>query len=213
MPTSSDDAEIHAIQAIVSSLEPLDPDARSRVLAYAFARLGLDSAPALASRAPTPGEPVALPPDAPPQPVCTQDIRTLHDEKQPRSANEMAAVVAYYLAEVAPTDERKEYVTTSDVQKYFKQAKHPLPRVPGQTLKNAAAAGYLDSAGSGRYRLNPVGHNLVAHSLPREGTGQPARPTKRTRTKPDAKKSTGARKTTSRSSSRAPKSAAGRKGK
>jgi len=42
----------------------------------------------------------------------------------------MAAVVAYYLSEVAPPDERRPEVATEDLEKYFKQAGHPLPGVP-----------------------------------------------------------------------------------
>jgi hypothetical protein len=32
---------------------------------------------------------------------------------------------------------------------------------------NAKNAGYFESAGGGRYKLNTVGYNLVAHNLPR----------------------------------------------
>jgi hypothetical protein len=39
----------------------------------------------------------------------------------------MAAVVAYYLSEAAPQDERKEAVTTADIAKYFKQANYRVP--------------------------------------------------------------------------------------
>jgi hypothetical protein len=95
------------------------------------------------------------------------DIRTLREEKQPSSANEMAALVAYYVAEVATGEARQESVTASDLKKYFKQANYPLPKNLGQTLRNAAAAGYLEKAERGSYSLNPVGYNLVAHSLPR----------------------------------------------
>lgn len=34
-------------------------------------------------------------------------IKTLKDQKKPRSANEMAAVVAYYLKNMAPRTKRK----------------------------------------------------------------------------------------------------------
>ena len=79
----------------------------------------------------------------------------------------MAALVAYYLSELAPEAEQKEEITAADLEKYFKQAAFKLPRSMQQTLPNAAAAGYFDGAGSGRYRLNPVGYNLVVHGLPR----------------------------------------------
>ena len=82
----------------------------------------------------------------------------------------MAALVAHYLAELAPLEDRKDTIDTSDVTNYSKQAGYPLPQRPKQTLPNARAAGYFDLAGSGKYRLNPVGHNLVVHGLPRAGS-------------------------------------------
>jgi hypothetical protein len=41
------------------------------------------------------------------------------------------------------------------------------------TLTNAKNAGYLDSAGSGKFKLSSVGENLVAITLP--GDGGPGR--------------------------------------
>ncbi len=110
-------------------------------------------------------------------------IRQFKEEKAPRSANEMAAVVAYYLANIAQPSDRKETINQKDVETYFKIAGFPLPRHVRQTLPNARNAGYFDFVGDGEYRLNAVGHNLVAHSLPRSPgqerrsrpSGKPAR--------------------------------------
>jgi hypothetical protein len=79
----------------------------------------------------------------------------------------MAALVAYYLSEMAPEGERKDAINASDLERYFKQAGFKLPKAISQALPNAAAAGYFDSTGNGLYRLNPVGYNLVVHGLPR----------------------------------------------
>ena len=79
----------------------------------------------------------------------------------------MAAVVAYYLSELAPPEERKSSVNVQDITKYFKQANFPLPKAIKDMLSHARDAGYLDSAGEvGQYKLNPVGYNLVVHNLP-----------------------------------------------
>lgn len=107
------------------------------------------------------------------------DIRTLKEQKRPSSANEMAALVAYYLAELAPMAERTSEVTKEHMEKYFKQAGFPLPRSIRILLHNAKNAGYFDSAGEGKFRLNPVGYNLVAHNLPRSGAAPQAAPVKR----------------------------------
>jgi len=81
----------------------------------------------------------------------------------------MAALVAYYLAELAPSNEQTKALTRALLTKYFKQANYPLPKHPNMTLVDAKNAGYLDSAGRGSYQLNPVGYNLIAHGLPRKG--------------------------------------------
>jgi hypothetical protein len=95
------------------------------------------------------------------------DIRALKEEKQPSTANEMAAVVAYYLQELAPPEERKRDVGVQDIVEYFKQAGFRLPKATQQILHNAKAAGYFKAVGAGRFALNPVGYNLVVHNLPR----------------------------------------------
>jgi hypothetical protein len=95
------------------------------------------------------------------------DIRSLKEEKQPKTATEMACVVGYYLDALAHPSFRKAEIGSADIEKYFKQAGYRLPKRKEQVLVDAKAAGYFDSAGHGKYRLNPVGHNLVVHTLPR----------------------------------------------
>ncbi|HEV2840310.1 MAG TPA: hypothetical protein VGW39_03210 [Chthoniobacterales bacterium] len=161
---SSVDKELKAIGAILAALDTLDGDSIQRVLDYVFGRLSLSShtrnVPAVTA-VPTSQSSVDSSPNR------QASIRDLKDEKQPESSNQMAALVAYYLSEVAPDADHKESINTSDLEKYFKQAGFRLPKRMPQVLPNAAAAGYLDSAGSGLYKLNPVGYNLVVHGLPR----------------------------------------------
>jgi hypothetical protein len=176
MSSTSGDAEIRAIEQVIEALEPLENSARERVLEYAFKRLGITEPVPLPIPEKRLEDKVSLPLDRPPQNPAT-DIRSLREEKQPKSANDMAAVVGYYLAELAPEPERTTEIGTPEIEKYFKQAQHRLPEAPSKTLQNAAAAGYFDSASRGRYTLNPVGHNLVAHGLPRASS--PTQPRKR----------------------------------
>ena len=156
------DRELEAIRTVIGALDPLDEQEKSRVLEYVLKRLqmaavrGPSQTASQVSSVPSVTRPVA-------------DIRSLKEEKQPRSANEMAALVAYYLSELAPDGERSDTINANTLRQYFKMAAFRLPREPKQTLPNAAAAGYLDTAGRGEYRLNPVGYNLVVHALPREG--------------------------------------------
>jgi hypothetical protein len=124
MPQANPDAEIQALQAVINALEPLDDDARSRVLEYTMRRLGMRELPSASSiAAPLPESPASEAP-LPSSPTQRQiaDIRSLREEKQPSTAVEMAALVAYYLSEVAPAVERRETVTADDIERYFKQA-------------------------------------------------------------------------------------------
>lgn len=159
-----------AIDELIAALSSIDEGSRMTAINAACDHLKLDlfrsASPAPAERAPAasiPGEQAG--------PCRMVDIKSLRAEKQPTSANEMAALVAYYLAELAPEGEDKPEVDTDDMVKYFKQAAFPLPKAPRMLLTNAKNSGYFDSGNAGGYRLNPVGHNLVAHNLPRSGSG------------------------------------------
>ncbi|HET6204503.1 MAG TPA: hypothetical protein VFI25_17060 [Planctomycetota bacterium] len=174
MTETKDDQELRAILQVIAALSDLDSEARARVINYVFQRLGIASPAVLvetgASGATPPrGTEAAAPVTQPGRRHV--DIRTFGQEKSPRSANERVAVVAYYLSELAPADERKAEISAADIIKYFKQADFPLPGASRMTLVNAKNAGYLDAgAERGTYKLNPVGHNLVAHSLPAAST-------------------------------------------
>jgi len=154
--------ELGALTTIVKALQPLPGDARQRVVNSALVLLGSKATGSVGALSPVeqPARSIVVP----------TDIRGLKEQKNPKSANEMAALVAYYLAEVAQGSERKDVIELADIQKYFKQAQFRLPASPQMTLVNAKNAGYFDNAGTGRYKLNPVGYNLIAHSLPRGAT-------------------------------------------
>jgi hypothetical protein len=102
----------------------------------------------------------------------------------------MACVVAYYLQALAPSSERKTEITSTDLEKYFKQAGFPLPKKITQVLIDAKAAGYFDSTDRGTYKLNAVGYNLVVHTLPRGATASKRAPKRsRQRRKPQVNSS------------------------
>lgn len=160
-----------AIDEVIAALEPLDEAARSTAIRAACEHLGVIApsaagfqpghvaAPVAAGEGPAGGPAPATPP--------VQDIRSFRTLKQPKSAVEMACLVAYYLESMVPQDQRKAAIATADLEKYFKQAGHPLSKRMPQVLVDAKGAGYFDVAERGQYKLNPVGHNLVVHSLPR----------------------------------------------
>jgi len=163
-----------AINLVLDALEPLDDRSRQTVLLAVCHQLGIEF--------PGSGRPTFQPGGAggalqpasvvPAEGRSVADIRSFAEGKRPSSAIERAVLVAYYLSELAPEAERKDVIEKEDVVKYFKQAGFPLPKRPEQTLVDAKRAGYLDSAGEGKYRLNAVGHNLIALNLPRPGAEQ-----------------------------------------
>ncbi len=184
--TDQVDQEVEAIKAVLTALSPLSEKARASVLDYVVKRLDLP--PLLGTTAGGSGGQRSADNAVPQHDAGTgapQHIKDLKVLKLPRSANEMAAVVAYYLANLAPIADRKKTINQRDAETYFKIAEFPLPKQPRVLLPNAKAAGYFDSAGEGEYKLNAVGHNLVAHAMPRGGE---AKATKRTakRKKPSA---------------------------
>lgn len=158
-----------AIDIIISALEPLDEVSRETALLAVGRQLGVSAGSVVLATGNSTSE---LQPDAPSEsfrgtPIPQRiDIRTLKEQKQPNSAKQMACIVAYYLKELADEEERKDSVSTSDLEKYFKQAGFKLPQKMGQVLVDAKGSGYFESSGRGEYKLNAVGHNLVAHTLP-----------------------------------------------
>jgi len=179
------DLEVSAIRAVLAALEPLNADARERVIGFVFHRLGVSwsgtplSTPQTRTRA---EPPTSISPVGRGSELRAGDIRSLREQKRPRSAIEMTALVAYYLENMAPPGERKGEFSGTDLVRYFKQAAFPLPKSSHMTLVHTKNAGYIDGAGRGLYRLNPVGHNLVAHALPRQGEAEkPAKARKKTR--------------------------------
>ena len=165
------DDDVEAIKQSISVLKPLDPKARVDVLDFVFKRLGI----AMPGEAKPASPPIApLPPHvtspvtstSPAAPSGVVDIRTFAKEKMPKTAIEKVAVLAYYLAHLAPVGDRRDYLTADDIHPYFIQADFELPTSPERiTLASAKNAGYLNSTKTGQFTLNAVGHNLVAHNL------------------------------------------------
>lgn len=159
-----------AIDDIVLALKDLDDNTKSIVLKAVVDHLKIPiysvATQQLAINNSTPNAlDLKLPENGNSGPV-QMDIKTLKENKNPKNAIEMACIVAYYLKNEASVDERQDDISKAELEKYFIQAKFPLPKVIQQVLVDAKTSGYFDSAGRGRYKLNPVGHNLVAHKLP-----------------------------------------------
>jgi hypothetical protein len=159
-----------AIDAIIEALQDLDAPTRGSAIRAACDHLAVNLPSSIEPRRDQ-SSADALPERQ--EGGCVPiDIRSLKELKQPTSGSEMAALVAYYLQEVIEQSQRKKEVDFGDMELLFKQAGYPLPKATGQILFNAKAAGYFDAVGGGKFKLNPVGYNLVVHNLPRT-TGEP----------------------------------------
>ncbi len=166
------DVEIQAIKTLLDTLTPLSEQARQSVIEYVLKRLNFGGARVdpFSARASLVERIESSLEAAQPQASGPIHLRELKEQKKPKSAIEMAVLVAYYLTYVAPASEHKDKVSTKDVEAYFKIGGYKLPSRPEFTLSNAKNAGYLDTAGRGHYKLNPVGYNLIVHSLPRSAS-------------------------------------------
>ena len=173
----ADDKEHIAIGLVIKALEGLDETQSERVIDYVIKRFS--------SVVPTKSQPgraaivteharenISRAPLKQTEPETrSMDIRSLKETKKPTSDAQMAVLVAYYL-KTATTDERKDAIGSEEITTYFTQAGYPLPTGKNgaiDTLNNAKRAGYLESAGRGLFRLNPVGFNLAAYNMPTEG--------------------------------------------
>ena len=125
-----------AIDEVISALEGLEPNARATAVTAACEHLKIPMDKAV-TQSSVPG---STPTPPPPSPKAI-DIKTLKEEKEPRGANEMACVVAHYLQELVPVNERKDTITIADRRKYFKQAQFKLPTAIHQTLVTRCSRG------------------------------------------------------------------------
>jgi len=187
------DKEIKAITDIVEALKDLEEEGRLRVVKYVLERLGIStgmngsSLPRITRQS---LESASLT-ESSELPMSLTDIKTLKETKNPRTAIQMAVLVAYYLQEIAPLNDRKDTVDTNDIEKYFKQAGYKLPagkNGSADTLNNAKNSGYLETTARGAYKLNPVGYNLVVHRLPESAPGYGKKKSSKKKTTSKAKK-------------------------
>ena len=183
--------DVKAISMLLAVLRPLDAETRVHVLEFVLKRLGI-------SLTAQPGAPphkpfisdLNLAPPTPATPALqgSVDIRSFAAEKAPKTVNEKVALIGHYLAHFAPASERRDYLVAQDIESYFVQAGFPLPAAPASiTLANAKNAGYLNAVDRGQFKLNAVGHNLVAHKLPSGEAGGKQRIAVRKRAKNKAR--------------------------
>jgi hypothetical protein len=178
---------LDAAQKIVAELTGMTSEHQSLALKFAMETLGL-KLPATSS--PVTAPPVHSPQLPPAYAASTDqltDIRSFTEMKAPKSDRQFAAVVAYFYQLKAKPDDRKEAIDATVMKEAARLAGWPQVQRWNMTLTNAKNAGYLDTAGSGKYKLSSVGENLVAITLP--GDGGPGRGQSNSAKKKSKKKS------------------------
>jgi hypothetical protein len=178
--------DLAAIKTICDALEPFDESERERIIRWASERLGIKNVPATvqtqqAFTSPTAGQSPATQPGV-------KDIKTFLTEKNPTSANQLVAAVAYYHKFEAPITERKNAINADDILEACRKGGRERPKHTNQILVNASAFGLVDKVGTGSYEINSVGENLVAVSMPTAGHGNSGSKRTTSKTKKAAKK-------------------------
>ena len=110
--------------------------------------------------------------DAESEPVLLRNYATeLHEyylkyELEKRNDMEVAAFLAHYFTEIAPTDVRVEAIEPKHIEELCQITGRPLPKDSRSTLTNAKnKKKYLESDGKGFYTLSTIGQHYVKHRL------------------------------------------------
>jgi hypothetical protein len=190
MTNQPDDLE--AVRTLVATLQTFDEKDQARIIRWACEKLGLSVSfgTTFPQLPPAPSTPTFTnPPSDTQHGTRNMDIKTFVQEKNPPNDVQFAATVAYYHRFEAPESERKDSITSNDLQEACRKANRKRLSDPGNTLRNAHKLGLLDKGSEqGNYSINSVGENLVAMTLPQQtSTAVVPRPRKPKSKTPDKK--------------------------
>lgn len=168
--TASSKSPLDAAQKIVAELEGMTPDHQLLAVRFAMETIGLQAPAAAPPPTPQIHTPVPSMPSAISQGTDhSTDIRSFTTMKSPKSDRQFAAVVAYFYQFEARPEDRKDFIDADTMREAARLAGRAQVQRWNMTLTNAKNAGYLDTAGTGKYKLSSVGENLVAITLPGDG--------------------------------------------
>lgn len=173
MGNPNDDFE--ATKILVETLAPFESSDQQRIVRWACEKLEINipSSPASVQAMPVVNQADQLSQ----APVVSSsssghvDIKSFVNLKNPTSDMQFAAVIAYYFSFEASDAQRKSHIGSADLQDACRLLGRERLKDPGQTLRNTCFSGLLDKAEEkGTYKINTVGENLVAVTLPGDGT-------------------------------------------
>jgi len=191
MPKPPDDLE--AVRILVETLKPFEVNEQERIIRWTIEKIGLSvSSQVLSGQQITAKQQITGEQSS--SGIITKkavDIKTFVSQKNPSSINQFATTVAYYYRFEAPEDQRKDTITSEDLQEACRQVGRSRLLTPAQNLLNAHLAGLLDKGSErGNYSINTVGENLVAMTLPISPKSTKIKKTKKTTKSPKIKKQT-----------------------
>jgi len=176
-------SDFMAAEEIKAILHGRDKTEQERILRWVSESIGVTAGATIASSAAVLPSQTAKQP-APLGPAHRKDIKSFVAEKAPKNDVQFAAVAAYFYQFEASEAERKDVIGAEDLQTAARQARGYGFTKPLATLNNAVALGYFDRAGRGEFKLNAVGENLVAMTLPSgDSTGGASQGKRRRRTR------------------------------
>ncbi|MHB1236314.1 MAG: hypothetical protein ACYCY7_02015 [Gallionella sp.] len=181
-------SDFDAAKAISDLLKDMDKDRQQRVLRWVaeslditlHVRVGVPHDTTVG----TAGSAVVTSALSPYQPEGRPtDIKSFVESKSPKNDIQFATVIAYYYRFEAPADDRLDTISAEVLQNATRLAGHTRFAKPLMTLNNAKKQGYLDAADRGSFRINSVGENLVAMTLPGSTNSMKPKPNLKTRSK------------------------------
>lgn len=165
MSQANDDLE--AVRVLVTTLENFEKNDQERIIRWAREKLGLDLQPIATPMPSTATQTSNLAESQQNTQGQLVDLKNFYNTKKPTSDMQFAATVAYYYKFEAPSNDRKDSINSEILQDATRLAGRERLTDPSQTLRNAATNGLLDKAGErGSYKINTVGENLIAMTLP-----------------------------------------------
>ncbi|HUT53689.1 MAG TPA: hypothetical protein VM658_09875 [bacterium] len=181
-----------AAKSITNALKGLEKSDQERALRWAAESLGIHLSGMSNRSVAQPTAPVMQAHgETSPQNLASaqsKDIKTFVEEKRPKSDNQYSTVVAYYYRFEAPEDQRRETIDGDTLQESTRLSGWKRLTSPSVTLNKALQQGYLDRSERGQFKINTVGENLVAMTLPGSGNESASAPRNRKSRKKPAKK-------------------------
>jgi hypothetical protein len=162
--------DLEAVRQLVATLEPFAIPERERIIRWAREKLGMAAASPTDQPTPSSQHSPPVPPHPAGGPLTSStpatDLKTFVATKKPKNDTQLVATIAYFYKFTATEAERKDAISSADLLDACRKADYRRPSRPAQTLINAFKAGVVDKAGTGSYKINSVGENLVAMVLP-----------------------------------------------